>query len=55
MRNGVREVEIVHGSGTGILRRVVRDFLAGHRGVQAFRGGDLAQGGDNVTLVELRR
>ncbi|BCA78606.1 endonuclease MutS2 [Desulfuromonas sp. AOP6] len=52
---GVREVEVVHGSGTGILRRVVRDFLAGHRGVQAFRGADLAQGGDNVTLVELRR
>jgi len=49
-----RQVEVVHGSGEGILRRAVRDFLGGHREVQAFHAADLAQGGDNVTIVELR-
>lgn len=49
-----RQVEVVHGSGEGILRRAVRDFLGGHREVRAFHAADLPQGGDNVTIVELR-
>ncbi len=52
---GLSELEIVHGSGEGILRRVVREFLAGHREVAVFHAADLARGGDNVTIVELRR
>jgi DNA mismatch repair protein MutS2 len=52
--HGLREVEVVHGAGEGILRRTVRDFLAGHREVVAFHAGDIARGGDNVTVVELR-
>ncbi|GAB4561887.1 MAG: endonuclease MutS2 [Geothermobacteraceae bacterium] len=50
---GRRQVEIVHGSGEGILRRAVREFLGGHRAVTAFYAADLAHGGDNVTVVEL--
>ncbi len=52
--HGMRQVEVVHGAGEGILRRTVRDFLAQHRGVAAFRGGELGEGGDNLTVVELR-
>lgn len=52
--HGMKEVEVVHGSGEGILRKAVREFLARHREVTAFRAADLAQGGDNVTIVELR-
>ncbi|MEJ2200542.1 MAG: endonuclease MutS2 [Desulfuromonadaceae bacterium] len=48
-----RQVEVVHGAGEGILRRVVREFLAGHREVKAFHAADQSRGGDNVTLVEL--
>ncbi|HKI50481.1 MAG TPA: endonuclease MutS2 [Geothermobacteraceae bacterium] len=48
-----RQVEVVHGAGEGILRRAVRDFLAANRAVTAFHAGDVAQGGDNVTIVEL--
>lgn len=51
--HNLREVEVVHGSGEGILRRAVREFLAGHRGVSAFHAADQSQGGDNVTIVEL--
>ncbi|TYO98509.1 DNA mismatch repair protein MutS2 [Geothermobacter ehrlichii] len=50
---GCRQVEIVHGSGEGILRRAVRDLLAGHRAVTAFHAADVSRGGDNVTVVEL--
>lgn len=47
------EVEVIHGTGEGILRRAVRELLARHRGVRSFHAADLAQGGDNVTVVEL--
>ncbi|MEJ2699025.1 MAG: endonuclease MutS2 [Desulfuromonadales bacterium] len=53
--HGLGEVEVVHGAGEGILRRTVRDFLARHREVTAFHAADLARGGDNVTVIELRR
>jgi len=52
--HGQREIEIVHGTGEGILRRAVRELLAGHRGVSAFHAADSAQGGDNVTVVQMR-
>jgi DNA mismatch repair protein MutS2 len=51
----MEELEIVHGSGEGVLRRAVRDFLRGHREVKAFHAADIGQGGDNVTIVRLRR
>lgn len=52
--HGVAEVEVVHGAGEGILRRAVREFLAGHREVTAFHAAAPGQGGDNVTVVGLR-
>ncbi len=51
---GVREVEVVHGSGEGILRRAVRECLAAHRAVESFHAADVAHGGDNVTVLQLR-
>jgi DNA mismatch repair protein MutS2 len=52
--HGCTEVEIVHGAGEGILRRAVREFLAGHRQVTVCRPGEPGQGGDNVTLARIR-
>ena len=52
--HGAEHLEIVHGAGEGILRRAIREFLAGRREVAAFRPADLAEGGDNVTMVELK-
>ena len=51
--HNMRQVEIVHGSGEGILRRAVREFLAGQRGVSAFYAAPIDQGGDNITIAEL--
>jgi len=49
----LRQVEIVHGSGEGILRRVVREFLAGQKTVTSFYAAANEQGGENVTIAEL--
>ncbi len=46
-------VEIVHGSGSGRLRKAVREALREARAVQAFYAAPPEQGGDNVTVAEL--
>jgi DNA mismatch repair protein MutS2 len=51
--DGLPEVTIVHGIGTGILARAVRDFLKGHPLVKGFRKGDRFEGGEGVTIVRL--
>jgi len=51
---GLTSVAIIHGKGTGALRRAVRDYLKDHRYVKAFRDGMMAEGGHGVTMVELR-
>jgi DNA mismatch repair protein MutS2 len=45
------EVQIIHGIGTGTVRQIVRDFLAGHALVKSFSSGSKDQGGDGVTMV----
>jgi DNA mismatch repair protein MutS2 len=52
--HGEQNLEIVHGAGQGILRKAVREFLAEHNEVTLFQAAGIEQGGDNVTLVELR-
>ena len=52
--NNLQQIEIIHGSGEGILRRAVREHLAGESGVTAFYAAPIAQGGDNITIIELR-
>jgi len=52
--HGELKLEIVHGAGQGILRKAVREFLAERSEVAIFQAAGVEQGGDNVTLVELR-
>jgi len=47
------QVEIIHGAGQGILRRAVREKLAGEKAVTAFYAAPADQGGDNITIAEL--
>jgi DNA mismatch repair protein MutS2 len=49
-RNSVR---IVHGMGTGALRRAVREFLAGSRYCSSYSEPSRAEGGGGVTIAEL--
>ncbi|NIR60507.1 MAG: hypothetical protein GWO02_13830 [Gammaproteobacteria bacterium] len=52
--HGVAQVQIVHGTGEGILRRAVHEALAQSRAVSAFYAAPPEHGGENVTVVELR-
>ena len=53
-REGRDRVEVVHGHGTGALRDAVREHLRGSPYVTGFAPATAEQGGDGVTLVELR-
>jgi len=50
---GVTSVRIVHGKGTGTLRRIVHRVLDGHPAVRAYRLADERGGSWGATLVEL--
>ena len=50
---GLDSVQIIHGSGTGALRRAVRDALAEHPRVRGQRAGRRDEGGDGTTVAEL--
>ncbi len=52
-RKGFREVRIVHGKGTGILRETVRAVLARSRRVRSFADAPPAAGGWGATVVTL--
>ena len=50
---GHREIRLVHGKGTGALRRAVEGCLRGHPLVGSFRLAEPAAGGAGVTVVAL--
>lgn len=51
---GLRQVEIIHGKGTGALREGIHDLLKLHHHVQEYRLGAEGEGGMGVTIVTLR-
>lgn len=50
---GAEQVRIIHGKGTGALRRAVQDHLRSHREVLSARLGETGEGGDGVTVARL--
>jgi DNA mismatch repair protein MutS2 len=51
---GVKQVRLIHGKGTGALREGLTAHLRGHSGVAALSLAPFNEGGDGVTVVELR-
>ncbi|PYM35660.1 MAG: endonuclease MutS2 [Candidatus Rokuibacteriota bacterium] len=51
---GLPAVRLIHGKGTGALRKTVHDLLAGHPLVESFRNGDAREGGAGATVAALR-
>ena len=52
--HNLKEVTIIHGVGSGRLKKAIREFLSGHEGITAFADGELRRGGHGVTVVRLQ-
>jgi DNA mismatch repair protein MutS2 len=50
---GLHRVDVIHGKGTGALRRRVTEFLANHHRVRSYRLGEWNEGGTGATVIEL--
>jgi DNA-nicking Smr family endonuclease len=53
-RRGIYHVRIIHGKGTGALRRTVHSLLARNPHVLRFKAADLTAGGWGATEVTLK-
>ena len=53
-RAGVTQVRIIHGKGTGALRRAVTDFLRRDARVASVRCGTVGEGDTGVAVAELK-
>jgi len=51
---GLKEITIIHGKGTGVLRNTITDMLKRHGHAKAYRLGNYGEGGSGVTVVELK-
>ncbi|MCM1268153.1 MAG: Smr/MutS family protein, partial [Bacteroidales bacterium] len=47
-------VRIVHGKGTGALRKAVQNYLKKNRVIKSFRLGEFGEGDAGVTIAEFR-
>ena len=50
---GINRVRILHGTGNGILRTLIRDYLSGVHGVSHFKDEHVQFGGAGITVVDL--
>jgi DNA-nicking Smr family endonuclease len=55
LKRGIYQVRIIHGKGTGALRRTVQSLLRRDPRVMSFKTADLGGGGWGATEVILRK
>ncbi len=51
---GVKQVYVIHGKGSGALRKKLTEYLRGHSEVESIRLGNWNEGGAGVTIVKLK-
>lgn len=52
--SGLETIRIIHGKGTGVLRKSVQAHLRSHRAIKAFRLGTFGEGENGVTIADLK-
>lgn len=52
--SGVKTITIIHGKGTGVLRKAVQSHLKNNKAVRTFRLGVYGEGESGVTIAELK-
>ncbi len=52
--SGINMLTVIHGKGTGVLRKSVHDYLRHNKHVRTFRLGVFGEGESGVTIVELK-
>lgn len=52
--SGLTSIEILHGKGTGVLKRLVKELLNSHDKVKSFNFASLEMGGEGITVVNLK-
>lgn len=52
--SGLETIRIIHGKGTGVLRKSVQTHLRSHKAVKSFRLGTFGEGENGVTVAELK-
>lgn len=51
---GLKEVTVIHGRGEGILKNGLQQMMRHHKHVKGFHKGSYDEGGDGVTIVQLK-
>ncbi len=51
--NGLHKVDLIHGKGTGALRKRIAEYLKSDKRIKSFRLGNWDEGGTGVTVVEM--
>lgn len=54
LRSGLNEMTIIHGKGTGALRKGIHVYLRKHPNIRTFRVGTFGEGEEGVTIAEIK-
>ena len=52
--SGIESIRIIHGKGTGVLRKNVQAHLRHHKNIESFRLGTFGEGENGVTIAQLK-
>ena len=52
--SGIHQITIIHGKGTGVLRKEISKHLKNHPSIDSFRLGSFGEGESGVTIATLK-
>ncbi len=52
--DNLEEIKVIHGVGTGKLRKAISEHLKRHKNVESFRSGKYGEGETGVTFIKLK-